>query len=282
MFPPRLAIVLCTLVLLTGTARWCPAADDDQRATLAKLNAAIDQYPKRADAYLYRGLIWQQMGERTRAMQDFDTAIILNPKVADGYAHRAIVWQELGKLENAVTDFSTAIKLDPGDASNFVLRGTARHSLGEIDLAIKDWSEAIRLDPKQAETYMQRALAWGMKDEFEKALKDCAAALRINPRLRPVWQLQGWIKATCPDARFRDGPRAVQSAEKACTLAEWKDAFAVETLAAAYAETGDFASALRWQKKAITLMGPADAALPDARLRLSLYESRKPFRDDSR
>ena len=128
---------------------------------------------------------------------------------------------------------------------------------------------------------MHRALARGTKEEFELALQDCDAAVRINPRLRPVWQLQGWIRATCPDRRFRDGTRAIIAAQKACELSNWKDPLAIETLAAANAEKGDFATALRWQKQAIAVLAPNTPALADARLRQSLYESRKPFRDDS-
>ena len=46
-----------------------------------------------------------------------------------------------------------------------------------------------------------------------------------------------WLLATAPDARFRDGPRAVEHATRACELSGWRDAAALDTLAAAYAET---------------------------------------------
>jgi tetratricopeptide (TPR) repeat protein len=277
----RLTKILCGITVFLAAACWC-WADDDARQILAKLNVVIQKNPDQADAYLYRGLIWQQMGELEQAVADFELAIRLDPKSADAYAHRGIVWQALGKLEKAGKDFSAAIKLDPKDASNYFLRGIVQQERGELDLAIKDWTETLRIEPQNAKALMHRALALGMKEDFERALQDCAAALRIDPRMRPVWQLQGWIRATCPDRRFLDGTRAVESARKACELSEWKDSLAIETLAAACAEKGDFAAALRWQNKAITMLGPGTAPFSDARLRLSLYESRKPFRDDSR
>jgi tetratricopeptide (TPR) repeat protein len=277
-----LFFVAAKCLALLAVTRYCSAGDDAPRDTLAKLNAAIKKHPDQADAYLYRGLIWQELREPERAIEDFDVAIRLDPTSAGGFAHRAIVWQELGNLEKAAADFSMAIRLDPKDASNYFLRGIVRQARGELDLAIKDWTTALRIEPQNAEAYMHRALAWGMKDDFEKALQDCAAALQINPRMRPVWQLQAWIRATCADGRFRDGSRAVASAQKACVLSAWKDSLAIETLAAAYAEIGDFTAAVRWQKKAIAMLGAGTAALADARLRLSLYESQKPFRDESK
>jgi tetratricopeptide (TPR) repeat protein len=271
---------LLATTLLGAVVAPCSAAEDDPRQTLAKLNAAIRKDPTRAEAYLYRGLIWQQLGDPEQALDDIETAMQLDPKNADTVAHRGILRQEQGKLNEAITDFSTAIRLDPRDASNYLLRGHVRYAQGKADLAIKDWSEVIRLEPKHAEAYMHRALARGMTEDFERALQDCDAALRINPRLRPVWQLQGWIRATCPDRRFRDGARAVTAANKACELSNWEDSLAIETLAAANAEKGDFAAALRWQRQAIAKLAPNTPALADARLRQSLYEQRKPFRDE--
>jgi hypothetical protein len=54
----------------------------------------------------------------------------------------------------------------------------------------------------------------------------------------------------------------------------------IEALAAAYAETGNFSEATKWQKKAIEILARDKAALADAELRLKLYKSNQPFRDD--
>lgn len=90
-----------------------------------------------------------------------------------------------------------------------------------------------------------------------------------------------FFRAACPVAEFRDGAKAVELATKACELMDWKNAWFVNTLAAAYAEAGDFDFAVKWQKRAIDLL-PEDAS-PEVRAdyesRLKLYESGKPYRE---
>ena len=90
-----------------------------------------------------------------------------------------------------------------------------------------------------------------------------------------------WLQATSPRAELRDGAKAIDNATKACELTEWKKAIYVDTLAAAYAEAGDFDSAVKWQKKAVDLL-PEDVSAEsrvDYESRLKLYKSGKPYRE---
>ena len=64
-----------------------------------------------------------------------------------------------------------------------------------------------------------------------------------------------WVLATCPKDNLRQGKRAVELAERACKLADWKDVASLGSLAAAYAECGEYKEAQKWQKKAIELIG---------------------------
>ena len=85
-----------------------------------------------------------------------------------------------------------------------------------------------------------------------------------------------WILATYPDKSFRDGSKAREYALKACELTEWRVFVPVETLAAACAETGNFAEAVKWQENALKL-APAKLKA-ELRARLELYKSGNPYR----
>jgi len=64
-------------------------------------------------------------------------------------------------------------------------------------------------------------------------------------------------------------------------LSGWSVSRFVETLAAAYAETGDFAAAVKFQERALSMIPLAIRDLPiiGARDRLVLYREQKPYRE---
>ncbi|MCE2727607.1 MAG: hypothetical protein LW698_12645 [Planctomycetaceae bacterium] len=94
----------------------------------------------------------------------------------------------------------------------------------------------------------------------------------------PVAVVRAYVLATCPDAKIRDGRRAITAAEEARRLADGTMALMVHTcLAVAHAEAGHFAKAIDHQKKAIDLTPEEEK--PHQRDRLRLFESGKPFHE---
>jgi tetratricopeptide (TPR) repeat protein len=78
------------------------------------------------------------------------------------------------------------------------------------------------------------------------------------------------------DGLHRMFPEAASPATKACELAGWKNGEWLSTLAAAYAELGDFKKAVVWQTKALEVASPDEA---DAlKGQLMLYQGRRPYR----
>jgi hypothetical protein len=103
------------------------------------------------------------------------------------------------------------------------------------------------------------------------------AVVRLEPTSARGYNGRAWLWATCPEAKYRDGKRAVESATTACELSAWKEPNDVDTLSAAQAEAGDFDAAVKSQSKAISLLTDP-AKKQDYRSRLMLYEQHKPYR----
>lgn len=114
---------------------------------------------------------------------------------------------------------------------------------------------------------------------YTNALDICRQSLRMDPKDDVSYNGLAWIEATCPDASVRDGRTAVANAAKACQLTGWHSGECLDTLAAAYAECGDFTNAIIYEKRALAVRSLPPATQKSRRERLSLYEESQPFRD---
>jgi serine/threonine-protein kinase len=121
---------------------------------------------------------------------------------------------------------------------------------------------------------------WRDKKEYAQAIADWEEALRRDPKDPDALDGLGWIRATCPDAKSRNGPKALELAKTACDLTGWKHANCLDTLATAHAEQGDFPEAVKWQSKAIELADD-ETEQDDYRRWLELYEGKKPYRESN-
>ena len=180
--------------------------------------------------------------------------------------------------EQALGYYTDQIREKPSAAQNWSNRGAVWNHRGEFDNALRDLTEAIRLDPTFASAYVNRAFAWSKKGELDNVIKDYSEAMRRDPKDAYAYNASAWLRATCPNERYRDGKKAVTNATKACELSAWKDAYNIDTLAAAYAESGDFSSSIKWQEKAIELT-TKDSEKPDMLIRFGLYTEGKPYRE---
>lgn len=226
------------------------------------------------DAF-YKGIIEGKSGVQQKAVEYFSEAIRIDPKFVLAYYNRGIALQQLGEYPQAIKDYTEAVRLEPYFADAYGSRGTAYAKLEQHDQAIKDFSEAIRLAPKAALNYANRASLYDKLERYPEAIRDYEEAIRLDPRDFETLDSLAWLLATGANRALRDGKRAVQLARDACELTQWKEPSYLDTLAAAYARAGDFASAMKWQTKA--LEDPDFGKMKEARERLALYRAGKAY-----
>lgn len=187
---------------------------------------------------------------------------------------------EDGDYENALADLNRACTLDVQNALAYYNRGVALYECGEFEKAMSDFYEALRVAPDDVPAFFGRAMCWQRMGEKGRALVEYQEVLRRVPNHPVALINRGWILATALRARHRDGVQAVSDAEQGCQLTGWQIPGFLDTLAAAYAEAGDFQNAIRWQKKAIEQLGENGAE--EMKERLALYESGKPYRESGK
>jgi tetratricopeptide (TPR) repeat protein len=245
---------------------------------LRDLNEAIRLDPRQASYYGERGRVWQLKQEHDHAIADFSEAITLDPKSPRPFIGRGTAWASRKKFGKAIDDASEAIWLDPLAIAAYEIRGRAWYSKKEFAKAIVDFTTALRLDSRRVQTYCDRGAAWAALNRYDKALSDFNEAIQIDEKCVPAHGNRAWLWATCPNGKYRDGPKAIVAATRACELTDYHDVQPIESLAAAHAETGDFESAVKWQTRANGLR-KGDAQKLAGEARLQLFKLKKPLRE---
>jgi tetratricopeptide (TPR) repeat protein len=185
---------------------------------------------------------------------------------------------EVVPVAGAIEFFTGRIESQPGNPALYLRRSAVWVERGEYEKAARDCTQAIRLDPARSAGYYGRAVARHLGKQYEKALSDYSAAILLAPDHAGAHAGRAWLRATCPDARYRDGAAAVRDARQACELARWASSHCLDSLAAAHAEDGQFDEAVRWQEKALQIPGWRGTSRDAALARVKLYRSKKPYR----
>lgn len=247
---------------------------------IREFSVVIHLNPVQTEAYAYRGASYFSSGLFTNAISDFTKLAEIEPTNYQAYCNRGSAYRAEGEYDKAVEDLTTCIKLRPTDDTAYKLRAACYHSLGEARREISDWSEALRYTPRDTRARTMRALAYSRSGQPDKAIADLHSVVQIDETNHVAYNELAWLRATCPITQFRSGKEAIASATKACELEHWKNASYVDTLAAAYAEIGKFATAVKYENQAIAMNEGLEEMRKGMQHRLSLFEQNQPYRED--
>jgi tetratricopeptide (TPR) repeat protein len=148
--------------------------------------------------------------------------------------------------------------------------------LRQFQPALDDYNQAVKMSPKNPESYANRGDAFRALGQWESAAADFRQAIQIDSKFGRAYQSASWLMATCPDQRYRNADLAVRAAERAIQLDGSQDYIYLDTLAAAYANDGQFPKAQNTIRQAIQL-APKENVGP-LKHRLDLYLAQRPFR----
>lgn len=248
---------------------------------LADLSEAIRIDPRSAMAFSCRGDAWYEKNEIERAMEDFSKAVQLDPDLADAFNGHANCLVRKREFARAIQDYSAAIRIRPKDGALYYNRGLAFTQKADWRNAINDFTAAITHNPTNYLAFELRASAYESEGDFPMAVADYAEAARLAPDNFAARNSLAWLRATCADASVRSGQQAVETAMQACELSGWKEWRIIGTLAAAYAEAGNFEMAIKYQEQAMGMNGLTDKDRAEEQQRLDLFRRKQPFREQS-
>jgi tetratricopeptide (TPR) repeat protein len=151
---------------------------------------------------------------------------------------------------------------------------------------LKDFVAAVARNPNDAVAYARMGQWWRWKQHYAEALELLNRSIRIDANFAYARCALADLRATCPDAAFRDGQAAVGNALEALSIArrkgrlieDWQQRMYLRVLAAAYAETGNFDAAIETERQSLVfaITGQATATI---QAHLAKYQAREPIRE---
>jgi tetratricopeptide (TPR) repeat protein len=196
------------------------------------------------------------------------------------YMDRGTAHLARGEIEKGLHDYALALESNPKNAGVYVNRSIVALRRKEYDSVIADCSQALQLNPAMEEAYINRARAYKELEKLAESVADSEKAIALNGKYPEVSLNQlAWIRATSREKAFRHGKEAIKAAIRACELTNWENPGLIDTLAAAYAENGEFEKAVEMQAWAVSF----DKLDPEVRRemegRLEQFKKREPYRE---
>jgi tetratricopeptide (TPR) repeat protein len=255
----------------------------EQAATEAA--KAVEADPSNAGAHGYRALSLSELGDDAEAVKEAERAIELAPTDSGAHLNLAISAKR-ADIERAMAEARRAIELGPENFSAYQLlmncflesaRFNEAAELGPEWLTVSPFDVAahsalavamvrtgdlataarhlgyvmmLRSDAEHAHAQLhQIVLSLAKAPDGLQRLRDIAANAADSPRMLDEL---AWLLATYPDSNTRDGAEAVRLAARACELTDRRVPAFLATLAAAYAEAGDFPRAVATGEEALS------------------------------
>jgi tetratricopeptide (TPR) repeat protein len=228
---------------------------------------------------IMRSTLLFEKGDKDKALADAEECIRLQPSSPDAIRYHASLLADLGRMDDAVAALKKLIESeDPKEK----LQGQL--TLAQLYVAKKQSAKAIEVyskylekEPENGEFLRGRGDAYTNIGKINEALADYEKAYKIDPKDSGLLNNLAWLLATAPEEKLRNGKRALELATQACELTGYKMPHILSTLAAAYAENGDFENARKWSAKAVEIgMKGQDEEL---KKELESYKQNKPWRD---
>lgn len=153
--------------------------------------------------------------------------------------------------------------------------------------AAAHWMVAWEAGCREPAVALQLALLFRQWNRADQAIVWLTRALDERPDWPEAANELAWFLATHPEEQFRDGRRAVDLAQRLAEQSQYRQPAVLDTLAAAWAESGHFDRAAQIMQQAVALLEAAPQAdqppqslkLEQYRDRLRLYRRGRPFRE---
>jgi tetratricopeptide (TPR) repeat protein len=242
---------------------------------------AIEIYPGFAEAYNNLGILLTKQGRTAEAIEQYRKAIELNPNRTEFYNNLGNLLARQNQTDEAIKQFQKALEIAPDNAKVRVNLANILTAQGRGDEAMEQYQQALKQMPDSIHAHNQLGLLLQQRGKFKSAIAQFQKVLELEPRHVTAHNNLAWLLATCPENSSRDGKKAVELAQQAVQLSGGRAPEILDTLAAAYAEAGQFPKAIETARQALDLsIEQNNKPLAEAiQNQIHLFETNSPYHE---
>jgi tetratricopeptide (TPR) repeat protein len=217
-------------------------------------------------------------GRAREAAEQFEQGLQYNPSAA-GFVFVGELYEQSGQDSLAIQNYQTALRANGSFVPAYLKLAKIFYKQGEYQTAIQWTEKGLRINGRIPEFYDNLANCYVATNRIESAINTYRYGLGQTRGNIYLYTRLAWLLATGPDASLRNGAEALKLARYACERTQYETPLPLDALAAAYAASGDFERAVEFAQKALQLALSSENDLAnEIRSRLECYRAGKPFR----
>ncbi|MFH1115714.1 MAG: tetratricopeptide repeat protein [Pseudomonadota bacterium] len=163
----------------------------------------------RAEAFKYRSLAYEQLGQDEKASADVERYIGLEPRDPWGYTKRGTHHSLAARHDTALAQYLRAVKLDASYAPAHFGLGIVYTALERHEDAVQEFRNVLGLEPRNTDAVMNLGVALMLSGHPSQARAALSRALQAESDPRWKSRIQGWI-ASLPATGGSDGTDPVE------------------------------------------------------------------------
>ncbi len=253
----------------------------------ADLDRVVELSKNDVEGLLLRAKVAIDLDDLEAAKRDVDSLVELAPDRVDVILMRSQIAIEQKRYGDAINDLRLILKDQPKESPSIelLMQLGLLYSMDDRPTeAIKVFGQVTKLDAEYWQAYRMRGDTLLAMKEYSKAIADFEKALKLAPddseERSGILNNLSWTLSTSLEDDVRNGKRALELGLEACELTQYKKPHILSTLAAAYAETGQFEKAVEWAQKAVDLGRESkEPQLEQLEAELESYKKKAPWRE---
>lgn len=272
------------------------AQEKDDEA-LADFNKAIEINSRDFESLLFRGQLYLAKGETVKANRDISDSLLIEPDSVQGVLMRSLLAAQEKRYADAIKDMELLVRINPSNQAWVLQLASYYQADNRPRLTIQILDEMLNRDKSAWRALRLRGDAKLSISQHREAIDDYRRAIKLmeskdeipeeqkatDEDLSGLYNNLSWVLSTSPIDEIRNGKEALELGLKACEVTEYKQAHILSTLAAAYAESGDFEKARQWASKAVELgKEQSHEQLEQLEKELEAYKANKPWREEQK